>query len=128
MRTVEGEQPRLDFLDGEAGNGASEFLREQNPFEGTALFLFVRQFHERQPVGERERRLEAVGKPRLDVGAHHQPVHHHVDVVLELLVERRRLGDFAELAVDLHALEAAFEEFGKLLAVFALAPAHHRRQ
>ena len=61
-------------------------------------------------------------------GAHHDAVHHHVDVVVELLVERGDLGDLVELAVDLDALVALLEVLGELLAVLALAAAHHRRQ
>ena len=61
-------------------------------------------------------------------GAHHDAVDHHVDVVGELLVERRHLGDLVELAVDLDALVALLEELGELLAVLALAAAHDRRQ
>ena len=67
-------------------------------------------------------------EPRRDVGAHHDAVDHHVDVVGELLVERRHLGDLVELAVDLDALVARLEELGELLAVLALAAAHDRRQ
>ena len=63
-----------------------------------------------------------------DVGAHHEAVDHHVDVVGELLVERLDLGDLVELAVDLDALVALLEELGELLAVLALAAAHDRRQ
>ena len=85
----------------------------------------------RPPPGRR-RACSAVSnafrEPRRDVGPHHDAVDHHVDVVLELLVERRRVGDLVELAVDLHALEAALHEVGELLAVLALAAAHHRRQ
>ena len=55
-------------------------------------------------------------------------VDHHVDVVGELLVERGHLGDLVELAVDLDALVALLQELGELLAVFALAAAHDRRQ
>ena len=38
-----------------------------------------------------------VGEPRREVGAHHDAVDHHVDVVLELLVERRSVVDLVEL-------------------------------
>ena len=51
-----------------------------------------------------------------------------LDVVLELLVERRRVGDLGELAVDLEPLEAALHEVGDFLAVFALPAAHDRRE
>ena len=61
-------------------------------------------------------------------GAHHDAVDHHVDVVVELLVERRHLGDLVELPVDLDALVALLEVLGELLAVLALAAAHHRRE
>ena len=88
----------------------------------------VGEFDHRQAFGELERLLEAVGEPRRDVGAHHDAVHHHVDVVGELLVERGDLGDLVELAVDLDALVALLEVLGELLAVLALAAAHHRRQ
>ena len=55
-------------------------------------------------------------------------VDHHLDVVLELLVEGRGLGDLVEGAVDLDALEALLLQLGELLAVLALAAAHDRRQ
>ena len=61
-----------------------------------------------------------------DVVAHHEAVHHHVDVVLVLLVERRRVRDLVIGAVDLDALETLLLPLGELLAVLALAPAHHR--
>ena len=67
----------------------------------------VGELHHGQAVGELERGLERLREPRRDVGPHHQAVDHHVDVVVELLVERRRVGDLVELAVDLDPLEAA---------------------
>jgi hypothetical protein len=48
--------------------------------------------------------------------------------MLEFLVERRRVDDLVEFAVDLHPLEAALHVVGEFLAVLALAPAHHRRE
>ena len=47
---------------------------------------------------------------------------------LSFLSSAGRLVDLVQLAVDLHALEAAPLQFGQLLAVFALAAAHHRRE
>ncbi len=63
-----------------------------------------------------------------DVGAHHDAVDHDVDVVGEFLVQRRRVGDLVEFAVDLDALESLLLKVGEFLAVFALAPAHDRRE
>ena len=88
----------------------------------------VGKLHHRQSLGELERRFERVRKPRAEVRPHHQTIDHHIDVVLELLVQRRRLGNLVECAVDLHPLEAALHVFGELLAVFALAAAHDRRK
>ncbi len=62
------------------------------------------------------------------VRAHDDAVDDHLDVVLELLVERRRIGDLGELAVDLQPLEAALHQVGDFLAVFALPAAHDRRE
>ena len=143
-RIVEREQPRLDLGNGEARHRAGEFLREDQAL-GPALvvdlcrFLSgrrilrrgagrVRELDHRQTVGEPQRRLERFREPRRDIGPHHQAVHHHVEVVLELLVERRGVGDLVELAVDLHPLEAALHVVGELLAVLALAAAHHGRE
>ena len=67
-------------------------------------------------------------EPRRDVRPHGDAVDDDVDVVLEFLVERRRVGDLVKFAVDLHALEAALLKFGDFLAVFALAAANDRRQ
>ena len=81
-----------------------------------------------QPIGELERLLERIGEPRGDVRPHHDAVDHHVDVVGELLVERRHLRDLVEFAVDLDPLVALAQKVGELLAVLALAAAHHRRE
>ena len=68
-----------------------------------------------------------VGQPLAQLRPHHQPVHHHRDVVLVALVEDDLLLELAQLAVDLHAREALAAQLGQLLAVLALAPAHDRR-
>ena len=47
---------------------------------------------------------------------------------VNFLSSARHLGDLVELAVDLDALVALLEVLGELLAVLALAAAHHRRQ
>ena len=63
-----------------------------------------------------------------EVGLHRQAVDHHLDVVLQLLVEGGDVADLVELAVDPHALEAALLQVEQLLLVFALAAARDRRQ
>ncbi len=88
----------------------------------------IGEFGDRQSVGELERLFERIRQPGRDVRTHHDPVHHHVDVVVEFLVERRDVGDLVEGAVDFDALVALLHVVGEFLAVLALAAAHHRRQ
>ncbi len=103
-RIVEGEQPRLDLRNGEAGDRAGEFFREDQPLGigvaaavgRRAAGLRVGQFDDRQPVGELQALLQRIRQPRADVALHHQPVDHHVDVVGEFLVERLDLADLVE--------------------------------
>jgi hypothetical protein len=142
-RIVERKQPRLDLRNGEAGHRAGELFREDEALRPALVVNFrgfsltsrwlgargaVRELHHRQPIRELERRLQRIRKAGREVAAHHYAVHHHVDVVLELFVECRRVRDLVEFAVDLHPLEAALHIVGELLAVLALAPAHHRRE
>ena len=103
---VEREQPRLDLGNGEAGDRAGEFLREQDAlgaalvvdFCGLLVGFFssagcsgsrrVGKFDHRQALGELQRGLEAFGQPLADIRPHHDAVDHDVDVVREFLVER----------------------------------------
>ena len=128
VRVVEGEQSGLDLGDGEAGDRTGELRGEENALRLVLAFRLVGELDHRQSVRQLQRRLEALGEPRRHVGAHDNAVDHDFDVVLELLVERRRIGDLIKLAVDLEALEAALHPLGDLLAVFALAAAHDRGQ
>ena len=137
---VEREQPRLDLGDGEAGDRAGEFFREQDAL-GPALVVDlgglllavlggrrrrVGVFDDGEAFGELQRGLKAFGEALADVRSHHDAVDDDVDVVREFLVQRRRAGEFVEGAVDLDALKALLEVFGELLPVFALAAAHDR--
>ena len=88
----------------------------------------VGEFGDGEAVGELQRRLDGIGQARAEVGAHDDAVDDDVDVVLVLLVERRRVGDLVEGAVDLDALEALLLQLGEFLAVLALAAAHDRRE
>ena len=57
-----------------------------------------------------------------EVRPHHDAVDHHLDVVLQLLVERRGRVDLVELAVDLDALEAALLQVCSSLRYSPLRP------
>src|SRR5580704_14677388 len=88
----------------------------------------IRKPHHRQPVAKLERGLEAFRKPRRHVGSDDDAVDDDFDVVLDLLVERRRIGDLVELPINLEPLEALFHQVGDLLARLAFAAARDRRE
>ena len=158
VRIVEGEEAGLDLLDGEARHGAGELRREDDallvrahagldlcierdllgmrlaraPGEGRRFRVgrggAVGELGDGDALAQGERGLEAVGEPRARVRPHHHAVHHHVDVVLDLLVQRGHLGDLVELAVDLDPREALLLQIGEVFAVLALPPARDRRE
>ena len=97
-------------------------------FSSAAPRRRVGVFDHRQALGELQRGLKTFGEALADIGADHDAVDHHVDVVREFLVERRAPRQLMEGAVDLDALKALLEIFGELLPVLALAAAHDRRQ
>ena len=125
---VEREQARLDFLDGETGNRAGEFLGEDHLARIAVVILLVGEFGDGDAVGKAQGSLHRVRQAACDVRAHDEAVHHHFDVMFLLLVEGGHAVEFIEFTIHLHALEAALEEVGELLAVFALAAADHRGQ
>ena len=122
MRRVEAEQPRLDLLDGKPAHRAGEPGRKYCSFRGFRVLGID------NPVRQRQRGLETVGQPGGDPVAHHHPVHHRLDLVLDLAVQRRHLADLVQRAVHLYPGEPAPLQLAQFLAVFALAVAHHRRQ
>ena len=120
-RRVEGKQPRLDLGDGEAGNGTGEVFRKGQAF---GIALGGCGFEDGDPIGQIQRGTETIGKPRLAARAHHDPVHHNIDIMAEFLVERGRLIELIELPIDLDALKALLAQLHEFLAVFAFAVAH----
>ncbi len=131
IRVVEREQPRLDLLDGEAGDRAGELRREDQPL-GRALGAGtfggrVGELGDGDSVRQVKCRFETVGEPCRHVGAHDDTVNDHVDIVFQLLIEGRGLGDLVEGVVDLDPLEALFLQLRQFLTVLAFAPAGDRR-
>ena len=121
-RVVEGEQPGLDLVDRETGDGTGELGGEDRPFAVVGIL------RHRDPLGQRERGLQRIGDPVAGIGPDHQPVHDHLDVVLEVLVERRHGVDVVQRPVHLDPGEALLLELAELLAVLALASAHDGRE
>ncbi len=121
-RIVEGEQARFNFINSETGDRAGEFGREEG------LLATIDHLADRQPVAQIERCLETVGQALGDALLHDDAVYHHLDIMLQLLVQRRHLVEGVDGAVDFHTLEALALQLRQFLAIFALATAHHRCQ
>ncbi len=69
------------------------------------------------------------GKPVSEVGPYRDAVHHDSMIVLELLVQRRCLGDVHTcLPVNFGALESLLLKFRQFFAIFAFSPAHDRSE
>ena len=79
------------------------------------------------PPARPERRLDRVGDAAEDVGARHEAVDDDGDVVLVALLQRRRLGELDELAVDDRAGVALGAELAEEVDELALLLADDRR-
>ncbi len=144
LRRVEAEQPRLDLGDGEARDRAGKAFGKHDPPRRRVIELHaaalaptlavcpgrrgIGRIDIGQPVGQLQRLFETVGQPRRQPVAHDDAVDDDFDVMLVFLVERGRVFDVVELAVDAHPGKACALPFGHFLAIFALAAAHHRGQ
>ena len=114
MRRVEGEDPRLELGQRDAVLGTREVLAEE-------VVVAVDDVDPDKTLGERGRRLDALGEAEPQVRLHHEAVDDHVDRVLELLVERDLVLEEALLAVDLDAREAVPAKLLEHVAELALA-------
>ena len=79
-----------------------------------------------EPVGERTAVSTDWRQPRAQVVLQHEPVDDHLDRVLELLVQHRRLLEQMRLAVDLDPREALAAEALEQVAELAFAVTHDR--
>ena len=121
VRRVEREDPRLELGQRDAVLRAGEVLAEGHRLAA------VHEVDHDEPFGERGRRLDRLRQPLPKVCLHHEPVDHHLDRVLELLVELDRLLEQPLLAVHLHAREAVAPQLLEHVLVLALPVADDRR-
>ena len=125
---VEGERARLQLVQLDrvairAGHLLGEAAR--------AVRVVIRQSHEVQdhnPVGQLQSGLDRIGQALLLGFLHLQAVHHHVNVVLDLLFQRRRIGQLINGTVDLHAGVALRGQVLEEVHELTLASAHDRRE
>jgi hypothetical protein len=88
----------------------------------------VDEVEDDQPAAQPERGLDRVGQPALGGLLDGEAVDDHLDGVLLLLLERRRLGERVHDAVDPRPRVALGLQVGEQVDVLALAGPHHRRQ
>ena len=122
VRGVEREHPRLELRHRGAAVEAHEAVRVGGDLPG------VDALHVHDALGAGHRRLDGVGEALAQVRAHHEPVHHHRDVVLALLVELDRLLEAPQLPVDLDAREALGAQRLEHVPELALAASHDGRE
>ena len=117
---VEGKQLGLQLADGEAADRAGEACGEDD-------LLTLLAFHGRDDgdvVGQLQCRLEGFGQALLEVLAHLESIHHHLDGVLLLLVELGQLVHLVQPSVDADADETLGTQLLEHRQVLTLALAH----
>ena len=88
----------------------------------------VDELEDDDALAETQPGLDRVGEALLGARLHRQAVDHDRDVVLLLLLQRRRLGQRMDRAVDQHAGVALPLELAEQVDVLALAAADDRRE
>ena len=137
---VEREVARLQLVHGVSVLGACQREREDVLPRAQAarragrapaalaerLAVVAQHLHEHAPVGQLRGQLHRLGDAARRARFKLHAVHHHVDEVLDLLVERARLAvQLHDLAIDAHAAEALLLQVGEQLRELALAARHH---
>ena len=125
-RRVEGERARLELVGVDGVLVRAGHLLAEAQLAGRVLGGQVDEVEEHQPAGQLQGGLDRVGEPALRRRLHREPVDHHLDGVLLLLVELRGLVERVGLAVHPGPGEALRLELLEQLDVLPLAAADHR--
>lgn len=121
-RVVEGEDARLQLRHGVTTLRAGEVGGED---QGSDALLPVHGSHQDYAAGEGQSRLEGFGEAQCQVIAHLEAVHHHLDGVLLVQLQRGRVGKVAHLPIDAGADITLGRQVLQQLGVLPLAIAHH---
>src|SRR6185437_5581663 len=124
---VERERARLKLFERQVVVGACKMLGK-HPLAMRIVFGQVDEFQGEQTARELERGLNRVGQPALRGLLHREPVDDHLDRVLLLLLQLRRLGQRIHHTVDAHPRESLGLQVGKEVGVLALATTNQRRE
>ena len=126
-RRVEGERPRLQRLERQPVVDAREVLGE-GPLAVRVVLGQVDEIEDDEAAGQPQRGLHRVGEPALGALLDGEPVDDHLDRVLLLLLQLRRLGQRVHDAVDPDPGEALGLQRAEQVDVLALAGPHHGRE
>ncbi|BAC18316.1 conserved hypothetical protein [Corynebacterium efficiens YS-314] len=125
---VEGERAGFELIDGQGvAVGAAHLLGETTQTVRVVL-VQVDELEDHHAVGKPQGGLEGVGEALLLAGLDLEAVDHHVDVVLDLFLQRRGLAELVHLTVDTHTGVPLGREVGEEVDELTLAGAHHRGQ
>ena len=104
--------------------GQARFSENARIRSGVVRFE-VHEFGQDAALGQAQRRFDGVGQALADALLDHEPVHHHLDGVLELLAQLGRIAELDEFAVHPGAGIALGGQFLEEVDEFALAAADH---
>ncbi len=126
-RGVERERPRLQLIERQIVIQAGQMLGE-HPLPVRVIVGQVHEIQQHHATGQAQRRLHRVGQPPPGVGLDRQPVHHHLDGVLLVLVQGRRVVQPDDGAVDPGPGVALELQLAEQFGVLTLTAPDHRRQ
>jgi hypothetical protein len=131
-RRVEREGPRLQLLEGQVVVEAGQVLGV-HPLPVRVGLGQVHEVEHHDPTGQAQRGLHRIGEPAPRRFLHRQPVHHHLDGVLFVLLQRGQAVGRGLVEPDHHPVhpdpgEPLQLELAQQFGVFALAPADHGRE
>ena len=124
---VEGEGARLQLLERQVVVRAVEVLGE-HPLALRIVLVEVDEVEDHHAAGQPERGLDGVGEPPLRALLDREAVDDHLDRVLLLLLQLRRLGELDRLPVDARPAVALRLKLVEEVDELALALAHQRRE
>ena len=118
---VKGKASGLHLIHADVAVRAGKALTEGHGFPADYI-------HNHQPSGKSHHRLDGIGKAVLNSFLHHQPVHHNLNIVLNILLQLNLFRQLVKIPVNPNPHIAAFSGLLQNLHMLALASPDHRRQ
>ena len=107
--------------------GAGQLLREA-ALTVVRVLLPVHEVEHHDAVGQAQGGLDRIGQPLFGSRLHREPVDDHLDIVLLLFLQLRRIGERIHHPVDAHPGITLGVELVEQIDEFPLAGPDHRRE